>query len=451
MSVGTSVGNAVPNAAGSPDSSTSPNTAAVPLVDLAIVGGGMVGACLALALADTLKGTGRRLVLLEATPPDTGQSPSFDGRTSALSNGSRRILTTLGVWEAVVAQAAPISRIHISDRGHFGAARIDAAEQGLEAMGYVVPNRVLGAALWARLQDHPSVELRAPCRVIGLARESHCVHLALDAGTTLAARLVVAADGAQSVVRAAAGVSATADDYGQVALITQVSAGKPHAGVAYERFTTSGPIAVLPLPPAMGQQRVATVWTLAPAAAARVRALDDAAFLSELQQAFGWRLGRLSAPGERLAYPLALVQAASLVSERVAIIGNAAQGLHPIAGQGFNLGLRDAVTLAECVADGFALPDGDPGSAAVLQRYAQWRAADRRLLVRFTDGLVKLFGTNLGPLRAARSLGLSLFDVLPPAKAALSTLSTGGGGDLPRLARGLCLRGPLPAALEPGP
>jgi len=410
-----------------------------------------VGACLALALADTLKGTGRRLVLLEATPPDTGQSPSFDGRTSALSNGSRRILTTLGVWEAVVAQAAPISRIHISDRGHFGAARIDAAEQGLEAMGYVVPNRVLGAALWARLQDHPSVELRAPCRVIGLARESHCVHLALDAGTTLAARLVVAADGAQSVVRAAAGVSATADDYGQVALITQVSAGKPHAGVAYERFTTSGPIAVLPLPPAMGQQRVATVWTLAPAAAARVRALDDAAFLSELQQAFGWRLGRLSAPGERLAYPLALVQAASLVSERVAIIGNAAQGLHPIAGQGFNLGLRDAVTLAECVADGFALPDGDPGSAAVLQRYAQWRAADRRLLVRFTDGLVKLFGTNLGPLRAARSLGLSLFDVLPPAKAALSTLSTGGGGDLPRLARGLCLRGPLPAALEPGP
>ena len=425
--------------------------ATAPVVDLAIVGGGMVGACLALALADTLTGTGRKVVLLEATPPDTGHSPSFDGRTSALSNGSRRILTTLGVWEAVVAQAAPISRIHISDRGRFGAARIDAAEQGLEAMGYVVPNRALGAAVWARLHGHPGVELRAPCRVVGLAREPHCVNLAFDDGTTLAARLVVAADGAQSVVREAAGVAATADDYGQVALITQVSAGKPHAGVAYERFTTSGPIAVLPLPPALGYQRVATVWTLAPAEAARVRALDDAGFLAELQQAFGWRLGRLSAPGERLAYPLALVQAASLVSERVAIIGNAAQGLHPIAGQGFNLGLRDAVTLAECVAEGFELTDGDPGSAAVLQRYAAWRAADRRLLVRFTDGLVKLFGASLAPLRAARSLGLSLFDVLPPAKAAMSTLSTGGGGELPRLARGLPLRGASLAPSESSP
>ncbi len=426
-------------------------TAPAPVVDLAIVGGGMVGACLALALADTLAATGRKVVLLEATPPDTGQSPSFDGRTSALSNGSRRILTTLGVWEAVATQAAPIHRIHISDRGRFGAARIDATEQGLEAMGYVVPNRALGAALWARLQDHPTVELRAPCRVVGLERAQECVNLMLDDGTTLAARLVVAADGAQSAVREAAGVTATADDYGQVALITQVSAGKPHAGVAYERFTTSGPIAVLPLPPALGHQRVATVWTLAPADAARVRALDDAAFLAELQQAFGWRLGLFSAPGERLAYPLALVQAASLVSERVAIIGNAAQGLHPIAGQGFNLGLRDAITLAECVADVLGPPDGDPGSAAVLQRYAAWRAADRRLLVRFTDGLVKLFGAKLGPLRAARSLGLSLFDVLPPAKAAMSTLSTGGGGELPRLARGLPLLAAVRAAREATP
>lgn len=411
-----------------------------PPAELAVVGGGMVGACLALALADTLASRGRRVVLLEATPPDTGNSPSFDGRTSALSNGSRRILTALGLWDEVAPQAAPISRIHVSDRGRFGAARIDASEQGLPAMGYVVPNRALGAAVWKRLQNHPGVELRAPCRVVGLQREAAQVNLLLADGATLAARLVVAADGAQSAVREAAGVAATAEDYGQVALITQIAAGKAHEGVAYERFTTSGPIAVLPLPPALGLQRVATVWTLSPAEAARVRALDDAHFVAELQQAFGWRLGRFTAPGERLAYPLALVQAAALVSERVAVIGNAAQGLHPIAGQGFNLGLRDAITLAECVADAFALPDADPGSAEVLQRYAEWRAADRRLLVRFTDGLVKLFGTSLGPLRAARSLGLSLFDVLPPAKAAMSTLSTGGGGELPRLARGLPLR-----------
>ncbi len=408
--------------------------------DLAVVGGGMVGASLALALADTLQATGRRMALLEAEPPQSGHSPSFDGRTSALSNGSRRILSTLGVWDQVLPDAAPISRIHISEQGRFGAARIDAAEQGLAAMGYVVPNRSLGEALWSRLGPPPGVSLYAPCKVLGLAQDADAATLTLDDGKTLRARLVVAADGAQSLVRAAVGVSASVADYGQVAVITQVTCDRPHQGVAYERFTASGPIAVLPLPPILGPQRVATVWALSPAEATRVRALPDGAFLTELQQAFGWRLGRLTLAGERLAYPLALVEAAQTVAGRVVMIGNAAQGLHPIAGQGFNLGLRDAVTLAECVADAFATAEGDAGAATVLARYAAWRRADRRLLISFTDGLVKLFGARFGPLRTARSLGLSLFDVLPPLKAALSTLSTGGGSELPRLARGLSLR-----------
>ena len=414
-------------------------------VDVAVVGGGMVGACLALALAEPFAAAGRRLVLLESAPPDTGRSPSFDGRTTALSNGSRRILTALGVWNAIAPEAAPISRIHVSDRGRFGAARIDAREQGLEAMGYVVPNRVLGAALWERLATHPAVQLRAPVRVAGMEvtadpRAGEAVRLALDDGATLAARLVVAADGAQSVVRTAAGIAASVEDYGQVAVITQVTCDRDHQGVAYERFTTGGPIAVLPLPPSLGPRRVATVWTLTPQEADRVRALPEAAFLDGLQAAFGWRLGRFTAAGERLAYPLSLVQSASLTAPRVAIIGNAAQALHPIAGQGFNLGLRDAVTLAECLVD--LESDGDPGSPAVLARYADWRATDRGLLVRFTDGLVKLFGTRSAPFSVARGLGLSLFDLLPAAKAAMSTLSTGGGTQHPRLARGLPLGAP---------
>jgi 2-octaprenyl-6-methoxyphenol hydroxylase len=184
---------------------------------------------------------------------------------------------------------------------------------------------------------------------------------------------------------------------------------------------------------------VATVWTLSPAAAERVRGLPEAVFLDELQAAFGWRLGRFTAAGERLAYPLALVQAGQLTAPRLAVIGNAAQGLHPIAGQGFNLGLRDAVTLAECLADALDAGASDLGSEVMLGRYARWRAADRRLLVGFTDGLVKLFGVDLPALGVARGLALSLFDLLPPAKAALSALSTGGGTEHPRLARGLPL------------
>lgn len=397
-------------------------------VDLAVVGGGMVGASLAVALADT----GLEVTLVEAVPPETGRSPSFDGRTTALSNGSRRILTTLGVWPPVAAAAAPIRRIHVSDRGQFGAARIDAAEQGLEAMGYVVPNRALGDALWSRLAGHPRIHLRAPCRATGLRQDAESATLDLDDGTTLSARLVVAADGAQSLVRTAAGLAAESTDYGQVAVITQVGCGRPHQGVAYERFTPAGPIAVLPLPDAA---RVATVWALPPEEAARVRALPEAAFLAELQAAFGWRLGRFTAAGERLAYPLALVEAADTVAGRVVAIGNAAQGLHPIAGQGFNLGLRDAVTLAECLAEG----GDDVGAPAVLERYVAWRREDRRLLIGFTDGLVRLFRVQASPVRAARGLGLLLFDLAPPAKAALSRLSTGGGGVLPRLARGLTL------------
>jgi 2-octaprenyl-6-methoxyphenol hydroxylase len=265
--------------------------------------------------------------------------------------------------------------------------------------------------------------------------------------STLSARLVVAADGTGSLVRRESGVGVARWDYGQTAVITQVTPERLHDGVAYERFTQNGPIAILPAP----EGRVGVVWTLEPADAERVMALPDAAFLDELQRAFGWRLGRFVRVGERHAYPLALTRAEAAEAPRVAIIGNAAQGLHPIAGQGFNLGLRDAATLAEVIADSLdaashpEAPEADPGRAALLASYADWRRHDRRALIAFTDGLVRLFASPFAPVRALRGLGLVLFDLSPTAKSALSRLSLGFAPRLPRLARGLALRAGRPS------
>ena len=409
--------------------------------DIAIVGGGMVGASLAAALASLPLD----IVVLEAVAPASPGQPSFDSRTTALSNGSRRILTGLGVWHEVAREATAIQRIHVSERGRFGSALIDANEQGLAALGYVLENRVLGAALSRRLASAGRVRMLAPATVTSATVAADSVALGIEGGgvRSVRARLAVAADGAGSLVRREAGVGAQQWDYGQTAIITTMAPERFHGHVAYERFTAEGPIALLPI--AAG--RVGVVWTLAPAAASRALGLEPAAFLAEFQQAFGWRLGRLTGLGARHAYPLALTRAESQSAGRIAIMGNAAQGLHPIAGQGFNLGLRDAATLAEVIAERAAAEVGD---AAVLARYVEWRGADRRALIAFTDGLVRLFGSPFAPLRLARGLGLVLFDLSPTAKSAMSRLSLGFASRLPRLARELPLMAPA-SPPAPGP
>jgi 2-octaprenyl-6-methoxyphenol hydroxylase len=411
-------------------------THAPTVVDVAIVGGGLVGASLALALC----GTGKRVALIEAVASDAAAQPSFDDRTSALGNGSRSIFETLGVWPHLAAQAGTVREIRVTEAGRLGAARICAAEQGLDALGYVVSNRHLGAALWKQLAVHPELQLRCPARVHQLRLEPDQVQLEIDAqpraeGSSpeperMVARLAVAADGAQSLVRAAAGIAAAVEDYHQVAVVVHLGTDRPAAGVAYERFTSTGPLAVLPLL----DGRYTVVWTLRPARAAEVLALDDAAFARELQRSVGWRIGRVQQVGARASYPLRLSRAESLAGQRAVLVGNAAQALHPVAGQGFNLGLRDAALLAEVIA---AAPD--PGAPAVLESFERRRRADRRGMIGFTDGLVKLFASD-NPLAAtARTLGLLLFDVSPGAKRALSRLSWGFGGDTPRLMRGLRL------------
>jgi 2-octaprenyl-6-methoxyphenol hydroxylase len=407
--------------------------------DIAIAGGGMVGASLAVALAPL----GLKIALIEAVPHGNASQPSFDERTTALSNGSRRILEALGVWSGVSPLATPIRKIHVSDQGRFGFARIDAAEQGLTAMGYVVPNRALGTALWSRLQAHANVHIHCPAQVSRIEGGAHAVTLEIAQGGSsvrLDAKLVVAADGVQSAVRNAFGVGAESRDYEQTAVITTVLPQRFHDHVAYERFTGSGPLALLPLE----DGRCTLVLTLDRATAEAAMAWSDEEFLAEVQRRFGFRLGRFLKVGRRVPYPLSLSRAERTSAERCVIVGNAAQGLHPVAGMGFNLGLRDVASLAELIAERRREPRFDAGAAGLRAEYDAWRAADRAGVIAFTEGLVRMFASPSSVVRRLRNVGLLAFDLLPPAKAALSRLSSGAGGGartrIPKLARGVALQ-----------
>jgi 2-octaprenyl-6-methoxyphenol hydroxylase len=406
-------------------------------VDIAIIGGGMVGASLAVALA----GSGVAAMLVEGIAPGSGSQPSFDERTTALGNSSRRIFQSLGVWEQMAADAAAIRTIHVSDAGRFGFARLKAEEQGIEAFGYVLPNRVIGAAMWARLQNSSDLLLRVPFRPDGVRIVDDRVQFRLtgqsEVEEEVSARLVVAADGANSLVRTAAGIEADVEDYDQVAIVANVAADRPHDGTAYERFTQTGPLAVLPL----RDGSYGVIWTCKPARATQVLQLDDPAYLQELQNCFGWRAGKFVRAGVRASYPLRLTRATTTVARRTVLIGNAAQALHPVAGQGFNLGLRDAAMLAELiVGTKHGSNTRDVGSPELLRQFADWRAGDRAGVTRFTDGLVKLFGDARPAVGALRDLGLLLFDLSPSAKSALARVSAGFSGPTPRLARGLRLQ-----------
>jgi 2-octaprenyl-6-methoxyphenol hydroxylase len=400
--------------------------------DVAIVGGGMVGASFALAL----RATKLRVLLIESVPPDSASQPSFDERTTALGNGSRQIFETLGVWGEMAKDSAPIRSIHVSDAGRFGVARLDAREQGVHAFGYVVPNRVIGNALWQALRTATNIEIAVPAQLKGATPRPDGVVLDVarhGATEKVHARIAVAADGAGSVLRASAGIDASVEDYEQVAIVVNAATERPNNGEAFERFTESGPLAVLPV----SGGGYAVIWAVAPARAAELVSIDEPAFAAELLKAFGWRAGRWSKIGRRNTYPLTLSRADETVAGRIVLIGNAAQALHPVAGQGFNLGLRDAATLAEMLA---AMGGADMEDInELLAKFSAWRAEDRRGVTRFTDGLVKLFGNDTPGLGLVRNFGLLMFDLSPAAKRALSRVSWGFAGRMPRLARGLPL------------
>ena len=400
--------------------------------DIVIAGGGMVRATLALALART----GYRVAVLEARPPGAPDQPSYDERTTALSFGSRRILEALDLWHGLAAHATPIREIHVSERGRFGVTRMSAAHEGVPALGYVVANRALGAAWQSALADS-AAEFITPASVQGYRVGQDGVMIDLDREArreTLRARLLVAADGSDSAVRRMAQIGVRERDYRQTAVIANVTPARDHGGVAYERFTEQGPIAMLPL----SGGRCALVWTMPSEQVDATLALPDDDFLHSLQERFGWRLGRLVRTGRRAAYPLRLKRAERDTAARLVLVGNASHTLHPVAGQGFNLALRDVAVLADLLADA-ARDNGDPGDNRLLDAYSQWRSHDLDTVQLYTDGLVRLFTNPWPPLAHLRAAGLAALDLCAPLRHVLARQRMGLAGRLPRLARGRSL------------
>ncbi|WP_339513921.1 2-octaprenyl-6-methoxyphenyl hydroxylase [Pseudomonas sp. RL_15y_Pfl2_60] len=378
-----------------------------PRVELAIIGGGLVGASLALALQGEAKKRGWQICLIEAFTPGSGYQPSYDARSTALSYGSQQIYQRLGIWPQIAKHAEPIQHIHVSDRGRFAAARLSAAEEGVPALGYVVENAWIGECLWQAL-DQSVVSWRSPAQVTRLDALGDGYRLTLQDGVVLDCDLAILAEGGRSGLREQLGINVKQTPYDQSALIANVSTREAHAGQAFERFTDDGPMAMLPL----AGNRSALVWTRSTADAERLLGLPDAAFIAELQLAFGYRLGAISQIGERHLYPLALVEAQEQIRPHLVVLGNAAHSLHPIAGQGYNLSLRDTIALADCLLDS-AAPLGD---FTTLQGYLRSQQLDQQLTVGFSDQVTRLFSSG-EPLRVAgRNLGLLGLDLLPPAK-----------------------------------
>lgn len=395
--------------------------------DIAIVGGGLVGSSLAIAL----EGCGFRVALIEAALPRVSAQPSYDERNLALARASINALESLGVWAHVESNPAEIERIHISRRGDFGSVKLDAGKLGLPAFGAVLPARELGNALLQRLGDCSTLNRIAPAQLVGIDSHTDRIDLTLRAGDDerrLATRLLVGADGTGSFVRENAAIGVQRTDYAQSAFVTTVTTERALNGTAYERFTDSGPVALLP----MGRNRAGLVLTVPAEDSDRVEALEDAAFIALVHERFGYRVGRLSRPGKRKPYPLARLLADRLTDHRTILIGNAAQTVHPLGAQGFNLGLRDALSLSELLVAA-KQENADPGNSDLLARYVERRSPDREATTSFSDDLVRLMGNDSPPLRMLRSLGFAALDRLAPLQRRVGLRGMGFRGDVSQL------------------
>ena len=404
--------------------------------DIVIAGGGMIGTSLALALAPL----GLSVAVVEAIPRAAAAQPSFDDRSTALSRSTQRMFEAMGLWPRIVEASTPIRSIHVSDQGRFGFSHIDAEEQGVEALGYVVINRVLGAVLQDALDGLGTADVICPAKIVEVDLAPDCATAVVENSDgvrqILTCDLLVAADGANSSVREMVGITARKSHYDQRAVIGNLLPEKDIDHTAYERFTEQGPLAVLPV----ADGRAGFIWTVSEQDAERVMALDDDAFLGELQEQFGYRLGTFSKVGKRASYPLILSKALRLTATRSVLIGNSAHGLHPVSAQGFNLGMRDVAAIVDCIADTTTGPDTDIGSRLLLEQYARWRRSDQKKLVRFTDSLVRLFGSDRRPLRALRNIGMLGFDLVPGVRSTFARHTMGLAGRLPRLSRGVPIK-----------
>ncbi|PKB88334.1 2-octaprenyl-6-methoxyphenyl hydroxylase [Ewingella americana] len=388
-------------------------------MSIIIVGGGMTGATLALAVSSLTQGQ-LPVHLIEASSLGGSGHPGFDARSIALAQGTCQQLARIGLWSALADIATPISDIHVSDRGHAAFVNLNAGHYGVEALGQVVELHGVGQRLFSRLKEAPGVTLHCPAKVTDVQRRVDGASVTLDNGDVLDGKLLVAADGSHSMLGKACNIRWQREDYGQIAVIANVVTSEPHRGRAFERFTEHGPLALLP----MSQGRSSLVWCHPREAQADIDSWSEEKFLAELQKAFGWRLGKMQQAGTRFSYPLQLQTASSHISHRLALVGNASQTLHPIAGQGFNLGLRDVMTLAETVATAH-LAGNDIGSYRVLSGYQQRRQPDQQATVGVTDGLIHLFANRYVPLMVGRNLGLMAMEGISPLRDAFTRRTLG--------------------------
>jgi 2-octaprenyl-6-methoxyphenol hydroxylase len=389
--------------------------------DIAIAGGGMAGASLAIGLADR----GFEVAVIEPVERDADHQPSYDDRTLVMNRASLNILARLEVLDDALARC-PIRRIEVTRAGGFGRFRLLAADYGLDHFGAVIVARELGNRLLARLVEHGSITQYCPERLETFTRSDDRVTIRLASGTGLSARLLVAADGTRSAVRQAAGIASTLHDYRQSAMVFNVRAEPPSADVAWERFTPGGPLAFLPQP----EGRYGVAWVDSNASIDEAMALDDEALLARLRERAGAAFTAFDQPGRRARYPLKLLRTEVPIGERVVAIGNAANTVHPVSAQGFNLGLRDVAGLVEVLRDAH-----DPGAPVWLARYAQRRRADQAETVRYTDTLARAFTNPSLPFRLGTGLGLAAHALLPGLRRQLVTAAMGFREPVPSLAR----------------
>lgn len=396
--------------------------------DIVIIGGGMVGATLALALNDS----GLRVALVEASEPVLDwPAGSVDTRVSAITAASQQMFVRLGIWPQMKALGVcPFSEMHVWDASGSGEIHFDCAEIGEPRLGHIIENRVIQRALFESLREHDGIEWFCPAGLAGLEECHDGVTVELTDGRQLTAKLAVGADGARSGTRAAAGISVRGWGYEQKALVATVETERDHHHTARQRFLPDGPLAFLPL----CDGRSSIVWSTAMSRADELIAADEATFNDRLAEAFEYRLGRVTASGPRAVFPLRLQHATRYMRRRVVLVGDAAHTIHPLAGQGVNLGLLDAGALAEVLRDA-AAAGRDPGAESVLRRYERWRKGDNLLMMGAMDGFKRLFGSTSTPLRLARNLGLNLVDAASPVKHRIIQYAMGLRGDLPRIAR----------------
>jgi 2-octaprenyl-6-methoxyphenol hydroxylase len=397
--------------------------------DVVIVGAGMVGASLALALTHR-QDKPLRLLLVEASALHSSSSPvqpGFDARSTVLSAGTVSYFRELGLWNTLAAAATPIERIHVSDQGRFGSVRLDAGDEGVDALGHVVENADIGRALNAALFAAAGLELCAPVEVEELVPDPLGMRLRLKSAegeSTITAALVVLAEGGRSGLPAQLGIAHRRESYGQSAVIANVAFSNPHRQVAYERFTPKGPVALLPLADRDGSHRAALVWTHSETDAHTILALDDAAFLARLQRDFGGRVGSFTRVGKRIAFNLALQVAEEQIRPGLVLLGNVAHSLHPVAGQGFNLALRDTMTLARNIRESLHM-GVSPGDFTRLRRYSAAVQQDQSHTITFSDYMTRLFSSNNRMLGLVRQLGMASIDLVPPLKNQLARQAMG--------------------------